>query len=658
MKKRNKIISHIEKIWDCLYKHRYIYGLLTILVLVTFQISGSSIGVWKTTMGYEAEEGVLIGKSRQIRSDEWGALTPMSFSQVYNGFNKTSGIVRGSSTDVSLVYALPTLQPFQIFRPFQIGYFSGLVFGPETGNSIGLSFYWCARLIILFLVALDFFMIFTKKNKLLSTLGAIMIACAPVVQWWFAVNGIAEIFIFGMGLIVATCNYLSAGDWSKDTWKKKILCLVIAFISIGGYALVLYPAWQIPMAYVFGILWLYIVIANRKKINKTNSLPFIATAIMALICLAIIILNSKDVISVIMNTSYPGKRTSVGGDINIKDLFDYMVNLFLPFKGAVPNSNQPESATFITLFPIGIIATIVYQIKKKKLNYHICALIAFEFIICTYAIIGLPEILAKISLFSFTTPGRAMLAAGFIDIFLLIYSLSNIEDKIAKISKRANICAAIIAVALSTICAISLNLNYPNYIPFPLLMLSAIVFAMAVYLFFTPKHRAVNLFALLMSVITIVAGMTVNPIRSGVKVVYTNQLMDAVKSINNADPGNWVIDTNGQINTDFLLMSGIPTINSVNTYPDLDRWRIFDGDEKFKEIYNRYAWIMIHVVNNHDGQDRFKLIWLDAFSVNMTTTDLVKVGAKYVLSDQKLNNDGLKEIEMVCGWYIYMVDEV
>ena len=183
MKKQSKIISHIEKIWDCLYKHRYIYGLLTILVLVAFQISGSSIGVWKTTMGYEAEEGVLIGKSRQIRSDEWGALTPMSFSQVYNGFNKTSGIVRGGSTDVSLVYALPTLQPFQIFRPFQIGYFSGLVFGPETGNSIGLSFYWCARLIILFLVALDFFMIFTKKNKLLSTLGAIMIACAPVIQW-------------------------------------------------------------------------------------------------------------------------------------------------------------------------------------------------------------------------------------------------------------------------------------------------------------------------------------------------------------------------------------------------------------------------------------------------------------------------------------------
>jgi hypothetical protein len=45
MKKQNRIITRIEKIWDGIYKHRYIYGLLLILVLTAFQISGSSIGV-------------------------------------------------------------------------------------------------------------------------------------------------------------------------------------------------------------------------------------------------------------------------------------------------------------------------------------------------------------------------------------------------------------------------------------------------------------------------------------------------------------------------------------------------------------------------------------------------------------------------------------
>ena len=667
MKKQNRIITRIEKIWDGLYKHRYIYGLLLILILTVSQISGSSIGAWKSMMNYDANEGVLVGKTRLIRSDEWAALTPMSFSQVFNGFNKTSEIVRGDSTDTSLVYALPSLDISQIFRPFQLGYFTGIMLGPELGNSMGLSFYWCARLIFLFLVTLDFFMIFTKKNKLLSTLAAMVVTFSPIIQWWFAVNGIAEIFIFGMGLVVATHNYLNVGVWSKDTWKKKILYLLAIFISMGSYALVLYPAWQIPMAYVFGVVWLYVVITNRKKLNKTNVLPYISSVLLVLVCLAIIILRSKDAISLVMNTAYPGKRVSTGGGMGIKDLFDYIVNVFLPYSGKEPGINRCETAAFITLFPLGLIAAIVRQIKKKRIDYLVAALVLIEFVIFMYCYVGVPGFIAKITLLSYTTPIRAMIAVGFIDIFLLFYELSMISMNNKRTNPKIIIGTILLSAAISTVCAMALSINFPGYAPTKLVVLMALVFAIINYTFFTYQRKISSImFATLVSIITIISGFMVNPIRQGLDVVYNNELIKTTRAINEQEPGRWIVSMNDDrlsvqgklLVADFLIMNGMPTINSVNTYPDLDRWSMFDNDDKYKDIYNRYAWIQVNFVDDVQNQSRFGLIQADAFYVNLTMSDLKKLEAKYVLTDKELNYDSLEERTSVSGWYIYEFKDI
>lgn len=659
MKKQSRIITRIEKIWDSFYKHRYIYGLLAVVLLAAFQISGSSLGVWKNVMGYEADEGVLLGKSRSIRSDEWAALTPMSFSQPYNNFNKISDIVRGGNTDISLVYALPTLQFFQVFRPFQIGYFSGIIFGSEMGNSIGLSVYWCARLIFLFLVALDFFMIFTKKNKLLSTLGAIMISCAPVIQWWFAVNGIAEIFIFGMGLIVATHNYLNVGEWSKDTWKKKLLYLVVTFISIGGYALVLYPAWQIPMAYVFSALWIYIIATNRKKLVKSNVLPYLVSVVLAIISLAVVVIGSKEVISIVMNTSYPGKRVSTGGSMNPADLLDYMVNVFLPFRSNPVGTNQPESANFIALFPLGIIAVLAYMIRKKKIDVLAVSLIAIELLILLYSIIGIPELMSKLTLLNYSTANRAMLAVEFVNVFLLIYGLAILIENKAVFSRKMSVCSIVSTLAIIAACVLSIRINYPGYAPNGLLVMVAIVFAVIIYAFFAfSKKNFVALFAILLAITTIFSGMTVNPIRHGVDVVYDNDLMNVISDTNSKDSGRWVVDSNSQFAGDFLLMSGVSVINSVNTYPNLERWSMIDSKGNSKDIYNRYAWIFARIDNEATSQEKFNLTALDTFAVHLTHEDLIKLDVKYVMSDRELNNDGLKIYRSVCGWYIYKVKEV
>jgi hypothetical protein len=244
-----------------------------------------------------------------------------------------------------------------------------------------------------------------------------------------------------------------------------------------------------------------------------------------------------------------------------------------------------------------------------------------------------------------------MLAAGFINVFLLIYGLANYKKQLNMVL------TAVLSIFITATCILALNLKYPNYAPIKLLIPITVVFALLFFsVFMFGKKLSTTVFAVLLGAVTIFSGMTVNPIRRGVDVVYNNDLMKTAKAINEEDSGRWIVDTSVQFNADFLLMSGIPTINSVNTYPDLEKWSALDKDGKYEDIYNRYAWIEAHVEENPKKQ--FELRGPDAFTVYLTAEDLTKLDAKYVMSDHEIENNSLDIRETVCGWFIYKVKEI
>ena len=129
-----------------IWRYRRMIGLAIFIVAVLFSLNGSSIGSWDKYARDASKTGdaVLIGESRDVRSDEWCVFTPMSLSQYYNHFGRTSDILRATNTDVYMVYGQCVKDWSVVFRPFQIGY---LFLDPGRG----LSFYWCGRLIALFL---------------------------------------------------------------------------------------------------------------------------------------------------------------------------------------------------------------------------------------------------------------------------------------------------------------------------------------------------------------------------------------------------------------------------------------------------------------------------------------------------------------------------
>lgn len=623
--------KYLNIIGEFIYKYRFFIAILILVVGVLFEISGSSISCWNSILqtGITGDIDLLYGTPRSIRSDEWAVFIPMIFSQCLNSFNYFSEAIRGDITDVFMIYGLPVMNLMQIFRPFLIGFLF-------LGISKGLSFFWVSRNIALFLITFDFCMILTKKDKTLSFIGALLVTFSPQIQWWFAVNGTAELFIFGELSLILLYKYMNT-----QNFKSRLLMLFFMIICAGGYILILYPAWQIPLFYVFLALAIWIIIENRKKckISKKDIISMILAILIFAGCMGYIFTKSFDTIKAITSTVYPGGRISCGR-YGKERFFSYPMNIFLPNKDIDLRTTTSESAVMFGLFPIGIIISIIAMIKNKKVDLPIILLEIIHVFISIYIVFGFPEIISKLTLMGNTVPERAFIAIGFIDILVLIRGIT-IAEKTPKLWS-----ALIITVIAGSFIAIGAKIENRAYIN---KIMSLQMCIMISYLFFFCLRYKAKLGKLFLSIGIIVtmffAGFKVNPIIKGTDIIYDTELIKIIQKVQKEEEGKWITSNIGFPVANYVLMAGVPVINSTNTYPNLERWKLLDSEGKYEEVYNRYAHINIGIVDSEkDYEEKFYLNQPDTFSVMLLPEDLKTLDIKYVATIQMLDKYNTDEI--------------
>lgn len=649
----NKIINCKNKILDFIYKYRFAIAIILIFLGVLFKLHGSSISLWNSTFPTQIQDTSLIfGKPRTIRSDEWAVTTPLILSQNFSGFKYFSNLLRGGTiTDAFTIYGLPVFSIFEVFRPFHIGY---LLFGFARG----LSFFWVARFIVLFLVTFEFFMIFTNKNKRLSVISAFMISLAPIVQWWFATNGTAELFIFGQLALILLYKYLNT-----ENFKYRLLYLAIAIICAGGYVLILYPAFQIPMFYVFLALAIYIIITNYKntKITKKDIISIIIAVTIFIVSIASIIYISRDTISALLNTVYPGNRISEGGGA-FRKYVSYIDNILLPYKENGMVTHQAKEAVMFGLFPIGIICTILLFIKNKKIDLSIIILLVPYIIIGLFCMFNIPY-LPQLTLLSYSSVNRAVIAIGYIDILILIKALS-ITEKSSKLWVSILI-SFITSLVLVLICH-KLNSSYVGKI------LASGLFIMCFALFLSALQYNTKygkyLFTIGIITVMLISGFTVNPISSGVNIIDDSPLLQAMKKINSEENGIWLSEDLQVTAPNYPILAGCEVINATNIYPNMKLWEMLDKDHKYENIYNRYAHIWMKIVsNNEEIENKFELISADSIKVYVTPDDLKEMNIKYIFTVnimETFNNEN-QTFELIYNYsdgnhnyHIYKIKEI
>lgn len=600
---------------DKIYKYRFhIAGVILIFCMI-FQINGSSIGCIDEVTGYNADSGILMGSSKSIRSDEWAVSTPMAIAQEANNYKYTNSNIRGGyDSDMFIVYGQPVRDISIIFRFSQWGY---ILFG----SAVGLSFFWCVRFLGLFLASFEFLMLITKKNKMLSFVGSVIIVFSPTIQWWYATNGLMEMLISAELGLVLFDRYLKS-----ESFKEKTICMSIIAICVGTFILTFYPAWMVPVAYIFVPFLIWIIIENRKNIHitKKDIIAFIVILLVFAGLMARIFIKSWDTILATLNTVYPGKRVLLEKG-SPKVYIGFIINSLLTILTSI--ANPCDMAVMMDFWPVALVILAVYIFKEKKSDILITMSLIVVLVLHTYYLFAMPEWLAKITLFSRTWYGRVYQVFGLLNIFILFRMLATMEFKFK------NKFAIAISVILSVLCVLVAKYYHPLVITKVIAVVLVVIFTIVFYSILMANQKK-KMFFTVITIFMLVIGGLVNPVRSGIAAVENNTLLNKIEEIDSKEAGMWALIEIGLPEINMPMMVGAKTLNSSSVYPNLDLWNKIDEERKYEDVYNRYAHIFITLVPNEE-ETTFELLAPDVIRIFMTYEDIKTLGVNYLVRGAK-----------------------
>ena len=594
-----------------LYRFRYIIGCIVVVLGVLFNINMSSIGVFNSVYNDSDESTTMIGVPREIRSDEWLVQTPFYFSQSEDNYQVLNDKINENAI---IMYNAPVKDITIIGKPFNWGF----LFLPKDR---AYSFYWMSKLVILFLVSFEFCMIILKRNKKLSLFSALIITFSPGVQWWF-MQHLGDLILFTLGIMTMLYYFLAV---NKELWKDVLLAIGLTIFSI-GFILVIYPAFQVPLAYLI-LFWLIgIVIIETPKFSVTK-LALILGSIFAIsmVCYHFYVV-SADALKLLLNTIYPGARTYSGGSFSLIDFADPISNILLPVKSISNISNNCESAAFFSLMPF---VPILLWNKRDydKVDKYIFIFYVYLIYMFCFLVVGLPHIASKILLLNFTIDTRLATIIHFVSLLCTIMLLNNLVI-LKNIDTRNKIVVTLLFVLFWG--SLTVLSGYNTYFGKSLFCILLVLLGVFMYMLLSYQKIAIAMIFCLV----IISGMIVNPIVIGTGQIDNLKIVKEIKNINKHDKNaRWVSETT--FGDGILTASGANTFSSVRFYPDMKELNsISENIQRDEQIYNRYHRRSIEITKEKNTV--FELIAPDNILIKMNIQDLRKLKINYVMSDKDL----------------------
>lgn len=623
-----------ERARNFVYKYRYAFAGVIFVLCVMFEITGSSIGSLCDKYGVEDKE-LIAGLSRIIRTDEYSVTSPFyigqSLSEAGNAFEYFSDFANGYEADLYMGVRQPIEHILTVFRPFTLGF---LFLSPERG----LSFWWCGKLIVLFLATFEMGMLLTGKRKTLSLIMSVLVTFSPIVQWWFSTTA-GEVIIYTEIAMLMFNKYLS----EKRLWMRMLLLVGILF-SAGCFIMLLYPSWQVPFVYVILALTVWIIIENRQRIAlKWYDYAAIGAGLIGLAVIFVYIFKeSSDTIELIGNTVYPGERLETGGGWG-EYIFAYPFNTwFTVTRFEVGTHNICELSFVFDFFPLSFVLPVMVMLKNRKTDLLSIIFLCLNTFFGIWIIWGFPEIIAKITFLSNSQANRTLFIWGFVNIVLLIRSVSLMKESFKTIpSVAVNVLlSALVIPFVVNITSESVIASVGTAVYAALIAVTFIVVSGGMYVLMNYNRKHMSLIAMCtMCVIAMVCGIMVNPVRAGIDSVYNVPLLQEINRVETDDANDiWAIECSGMDGYQYVnmgLMSGAKVLNSTEIYPNMELWNKLDPTGQYNEVYNRYA--HIGIIIKESGEPEFKLVTTDSFTLYITFEDLRQVGVSYVAAMTNLD---------------------
>ena len=374
------------------------------LIYVGFGWTPSSYGVTLEQLR-APNAGPVAGSSRVIRWDEWAFATPYFQAAVRNRFqrvNETSFY----REDLRNFYALPLADWSIVFKPQIWAFF---LFSPATALSIYYALFMCA-----FLAGYHLLFRQLGMSAWLAAAAAVMLYFTGFTQFWWTtfaplLAGLPWILII---VLAPMC-------W----WKKATVC---------AWA---FPAFVLAHVYptlLIALAWgaLIVILAYRPSMLRS---PGDLAAILAgvLVTAVVVYAYYADVIPIMRNTVYPGRRIAPSGGTSIlllaSEIFPFLAFRLSDYR-TFTVQNICEIGTVGSFLPLLTLCLTRYRSLGNHLRTRntLPILLAGFTAFTVYELAPLPAWIGRILLWNTGGSQRWLFTTGFL---LLVASLAIWSEK-------------------------------------------------------------------------------------------------------------------------------------------------------------------------------------------------------------------------------------
>jgi hypothetical protein len=305
----------------------------------------------------------------------------------------------------------------------------------------------------------------------------------------------------------------------------------------------------------------------------------------------------KDTYSMMLNTVYPGRRFSTGGDLIDGKIFAEFFGNFMT-DSHTPNQwqNICEASGFIMFFPIVFYGMGYYYLKTRKTDPLLISITVFFFVGLIYVLAGFPAFLSEVTLFSMSPAFRTLPIVGLANCFLLFCYIGSPRTQLKKEKFTWLELGTIAAATFIFIRIVSSYINKAteNFFTSSQIIIVS-VFVVLAYLLTRYKNFRFIRPALYFTLLGLVMdNANVNPVTKGLAPILENPLVIDSKEIYEKDPkARWALFGNVRL-THLLKANGIDMFNSVKMVPPMKDMKVLDPTGRFDSVYNRYAWMTMN----------------------------------------------------------------
>lgn len=581
-------------------------------VMLCIGITGSSAGLAKNSGIVRMDSHRITGQYRPIRGDEWAVGTALSIAQYYANpqfpqINPNLS-VDGQKLAIAHDTGVPVKEISAFGKPALWGFF---MFDLRRG----LAWYW---LFPVFFAVNSFWLLLNllwQKQEKANFVLALAATFGPYsVVWSFWPVYIASFAAF------TVWSFLKLLD--TEDKNTGILYSILSGLSGASLVLTLYLPRMIPCAYLMFFVAIGYIWQNKlyKNLRKKKWNIFLAAAVFCVI-LGSWWYNNADVIALMLNSEYPGRRFVAGGRFGFWDFVRGWLSPVTMYNN-LGWANECELTTFFNLLPPLLLAVFL-TMKRHDIAASAAGATLFIFFCMVYQYAGIPDFLALITGWSHVTETRADAALEIAQILLIAYLYSQKNSfHLSKSAVTALTAAYIIFVWLCLDKTMPPPIKDFSHTNSGIIFLLTAIAGGLTYLLITDIRKFLTAF----TVFTLATTLPYHPLTIAPSKVETGFSYDFSQK-ENLFEGRIVIAS--PINANLAVMPGLKIYNVVQHYADRS---IYNKFYKHVSGSDRYNHLLIEI--NDTGENLNVTIPqgdVIKISVNGRTFDFSEFGADYLI---------------------------